>query len=164
MTGKWIFVILAAALLVVVGCVGCIGGSSVSSSGGSSGQAKPLPELVARSQTPIPDLPVPIGFKLDEGKSRDFAAAGARYIDHVYRGWSDKFSVARFYKRQMPPARWVLVICLFVQGDIMLDFEKETERCRVIVTRHGLIKPTRVKLQLWTSGQIQTAGVVPKKK
>ena len=98
------------------------------------------------------------GTQVDEGRSRDFAAAGARYVDHVYKGGADKFSTARFYKRQMPVRRWILVTSLFVQGDVMLDFEKETERCRVVITKSGLFRRTRINVQLWTSGQIQTAA------
>jgi hypothetical protein len=114
------------------------------------------PELAAQARPPILDLPVPVGFSMDERRSRDFAAAGARYVDHVYKGRSDKFAVGRFYKRNMPRSRWVLVTDMFVQGDIMLDFEKQTERCRIIVAKGDPIHTVHVKAQLWTTGRIQT--------
>ena len=98
---------------------------------------------------------MPFGFKLDEGRSRNFAAAGARYVDHFYHGSADKFAVGRFYKRHMPVSRWVLVTDRFVQGDIMLDFEKETERCQIIVSEGGLIASTHIKVQVWTFGRIE---------
>jgi hypothetical protein len=113
--------------------------------------------MVALSNPPIPDLPIPLGFDLDESHSRSFSAAGARYIDHVYKGREDRFAVARFYKRQMPVNRWTLVTDMYIQGDIMLDFEKESERCRVIVTKGSLWHPTYIKVQLWTSGRIEAA-------
>ena len=151
---------LTVALLLVA--AGCQQNNTVDASNGAPREVQSVPELVAQSRPPIPDLPVPIGFKLKESKSRDFAAAGARYVDHVYRGGGDRFAVARFYKRQMPIARWTLVTSLFVQGDLMLDFEKETERCRVVISKGGLFHRTEVKVQLWTSGQIQTASAQQK--
>ena len=114
----------------------------------------PIPEMVAMQRPPIEDLPVPIGFYLDEGKSRNFTAAGARYIDHAYSGRADKFAVGRFYKRQMPIRRWTLVTDMFVQGDIMLDFEKDTERCRIRISDGGFFGSTKVKMAVWTSGRI----------
>ena len=130
----------------------------VEASGGGYRQVPPPIELVAQGRPPISDLPVPVGFNLDESRSRNFAAAGARYVDHVYRGGADKFAVARFYKRQMPISRWVLVTDMFVQGDIMLDFEKETQRCRIIVAEGSMFHSCHVKVQLWTTGRIQVPG------
>jgi len=131
--------------------------SSSNAGGVSAGGSKvvgPVPELVAMRRPPISDLPVPIGFDLEENKSRNFAAAGARYIDHVYTGRADKFAVGRFYKRQMPISRWTLVTDMFVQGDIMLDFEKDNERCRISVSTGGFLGSTRIKMVVWTSGRI----------
>ena len=142
--------LLAAALAGLAGCSGS-GESGGMSSGGSAG---PIPEVVAMNRPPIADMPVPIGFGLNEGKSRNFSAAGARYVDHVYKGSADKFAVGRFYKRQMPINRWTLVTDMFVQGDIMLDFEKDTERCRITVT-DGSFGSTVVTVAMWTSGRIR---------
>lgn len=148
----WCAAVLACGLFVV----GCNNQQTVDASSGAPQQVEPVYELVAASRPPIPDLPIPVGCKLDEAKSRSFAAAGARYVDHVYNCDDGKFAVARFYKRQMPIHRWALVTDMFVQGDIMMDFEKDVERCRVIVTDGNLFNPTIVKVQLWTSGRIQT--------
>jgi len=150
--------ILAAALLVV----GCNNTQTVDRSSGAPRRVEASTLLIAQSRPPIPDLPIPVGFSLNEGKSRSFAAAGARYVDHVYDGSDNKFAVARFYKRQMPINRWTLVTDMFVQGDIMLDFEKELERCRIIIADGGMFNPTVIKVQLWTSGRIQPPpGTVP---
>lgn len=111
-------------------------------------------ELIARAYPWIPDVPVPIGFDLDESRSRDFMAAGARYVDHLYKGRADKWAVARFYKRQMPIHRWTFVTDIFAQGDIRLDFEKETERCQVVISKGSWWHPTYIKVQLWTTGRI----------
>jgi hypothetical protein len=143
--------LLLALSAVLAGC----GGSSESVGASTDGPSAvgPIPELVAMRRPPIEDLPVPIGYYLEDG-SRDFAAAGARYIDHVFKGRADKFAVGRFYKRQMPISRWTLVTSMFVEGDIILDFEKDTERCRVTVSDIGLFGSTRLKMAVWTSGRI----------
>jgi len=143
----------AAALCVAP--VGCNNSDQqVGFSPGGSGNAGPRPELVAMARPPISDLPIPVGFDLKEGKSRNFSAAGARYVDHVYKGSADKFAVGRFYKRQMPINRWTLVTDMFVQGDILLDFEKDTERCRVTVT-DGSFRSTEIQVAMWTSGRVR---------
>lgn len=144
--------LLAATLSALAGC--SESGSSSSAGLGGSTTMGPVPEVVAMGRPPIADMPVPIGFSLNEGKSRNFSAAGARYVDHVYKGSADKFAVGRFYKSQMPINRWALVTDMFVQGDIMLDFEKDTERCRVTIT-DGNWGSTVVKVAMWTSGRIR---------
>jgi len=136
--------------------------NTVDTSGGAYREVSTPVQLVAQARPPILDLPVPIGFRLDETRSRNFAAAGARYVDHLYRGSGDKFAVARFYKRHMPISRWVLVTDMFVQGDIMLDFEKESERCRIIISQGGLFNNCTIKVQLWTTGRIPTAQGIKK--
>jgi len=144
--------ILGVALLAL----GCNNAMTVDASSGAPRQVQPVAELVAQGRPPIPDLPLPIGFKLDEGKSRDYALSGARFVDHTYKGSANKLAVKRFYERQMPINRWVLTTAMFVRGDVILDFEKQTERCRIIVTDGSLFNPTRIKVQLWTSGRIET--------
>ena len=145
--------LLLALSAALAGCGGSSGPAGVATDGPSA--VGPIPELVAMRRPPIEDLPVPIGFYLEEGKSRNFSAAGARYIDHAMKGRADKFAVGRFYKRQMPISRWTLVTDMFVQGDIVLDFEKDTERCRINVSEGGgLFGSTRVKIAVWTSGRI----------
>ncbi len=137
---------------LMIGCGDSSGTGGVSA--GGSGDVGPLPELVAMRRPPIADLPVPIGFDLKESKSRNFSAAGARYIDHAYGGRADKFAVGRFYKRQMPISRWTLVTDMFVQGDIMIDFEKDSERCRISISDGGFFGSTRIQMAVWTSGRI----------
>jgi len=142
-------------LAAVFLAAGCNNTQTVDASTGAPRRVEASSLLIAQSRPPIPDLPMPVGFSLNQGKSRSFAAAGARYVDHVYDGSDNKFAVARFYKRQMPVNRWALVTDMFVQGDIMLDFEKEIERCRIIIADGGMFNPTVIKVQLWTSGRIQ---------
>jgi hypothetical protein len=46
---------------------------------------------------------------------------------------------------------------MFVQGENIMDFEKDTERCRIVVTDGNWLHPTTIKVQLWTSGRIEPA-------
>jgi len=132
------------------------------SAGGQDKKLQQKPGLYPQTKPPIPDVPLPMGFSMDEGRSRSFAAAGARYIDHVYKGRADKFELARFYKEYMPKNRWTLVTDMFVRGDVVMDFEKQTERCRVVVSGGGFLRHTYINVQLWTSGRIPTQAAQKK--
>jgi hypothetical protein len=146
MIGRMLIAGVAVASVTLLG--GCEKPQTVDSAGGGYREVSAPTGLVAKARPSIADVPEPIGFKLDERRSRYFAAAGARYVDHLYKGRGDKYAVGRFYKRQMPISRWTLVTDRFVQGGIVLDFEKETERCVVQI----------IKVQLWTSGRIEGPG------
>lgn len=151
--------ILALSALALVMACGCNNDAQmIDASSGAPRQVQPAVELVAKSSAPIADLPVPLGFSLDENNSRDYALAGARLVDHVYRGRPNKLAVKRFYERQMPVNRWTLTTSMFVRGDVMLDFEKETERCRILVNEGNLFYPTYIRIQLWTSGRVTNPG------
>jgi len=54
----------------------------------------------------------------------------------------------------MPINRWTLMKDMFVQGDIILEFEKESERCQLIIAKGGMFDKSEIKIQLWTSGRI----------
>ena len=158
---KWTAgILIAAGLLWSAGCGGG-DGRTIDASSGAPRQIAPMADLVARARPPIPDLPVPIGFKLDESESLDYALAGARFVNHKYKGKPDKFTVKRFYERQMPINRWTLTTAMFAGGEIMMDFEKETERCRVSISSRSLLnlfRRTHIYVRLWTSGPIQGTG------
>ena len=147
-------------LLTAAGAVwmsGCNGNpQQMDSTAGSSRTPAPPRQLMALERPWIPDLPVPMGFKIDESRSRHFSGGAARYVDHLYKGGADKFDVARFYLQQMPIQRWVLVTEMFVQGDVSMDFKKESESCRVVVSDGGLWHSTYVKVTLWTTGRIES--------
>ncbi len=144
-------IVCAIAVVLLIGCD--FSPKRFETSGESSQQAPLNLDLKPQRQPPIPDFPVPVGFRLDEKNSRDYALAAARLVDHAYKGKEDKLSVKKFYERQMPINRWTLTTAMFVQGDVMLDFEKENERCRVSIT--GGNYNTEIKVRLWTSAPLQ---------
>jgi hypothetical protein len=157
MISRYVMGFLAAALGASGGCDGSrtvidtsTGAPRLVSSGAS-------PELVAQDRPPIADVPIPTGFSLNERLSHNFSAAGLRNVEHMYDGSSDRFAVGRFFIRQMPIARWVLVSDLYAEGVRTLEFEKEGrgERCHVIIEKGPWFVSTRVTVRLWTSGRIQ---------
>ena len=151
---RWICIVTALALFA-----GCQNSPmAVDASSGAPRQAPPVTELVATSRPPIADMPVPIGFKIDEDKSRDYAPGGGRFVDHTYQGGARKLAVKRFYQRQMPVSRWTLTMAKYVRGEISLDYEKEAERCRITISDGGLFHKTSIRLEVWTSGRLQTPG------
>ena len=151
MYGRRVVGMLLAAMAVAV--LGCNNEKKAESSGESSSVSPPV-ELVAMARPPIPDIPVPIGFDLDQGRSRNLAAAGIRWVDHLYKGRADKFAVARFYRKEMPQSRWTLVTEMFTRGNLTLDFERQSDRCHVTLSDGNLIHPTYIHVELWTAGRV----------
>lgn len=157
MTGRHIWRLVLVAVAALAG--GCINGvQTVDNTGNAPRQVGVRRALVVKQGSPMRDLPVPVGFKLDERRSRHFRGGSARYVDHVYKGGADKFAVARFYMMQMPVQRWVLVTDMFVQGQVTMDFRKESESCRVTVSGGGALSSTQIRVTLWTSGRIRSPG------
>jgi len=150
MPKKTAFLTLLALPCVLAGCALFDGGSN------------PGLELAAQANPPVFDLPVPKGFKLDEGNSRSFDSGAARFVDHVYLGSASKFAVARFYKKVMVSKGWIFVNETFSLGKLSLRFEKPGERCWVFITPGSWLHPTKLELQLWTSELINRPTTDPK--
>lgn len=141
--------VIASGLLA--GCNGSLGAGDNGQDELSQGELV----LMAESDTPIRDVPVPIFFKLDERKSRHYAAGNARYVDHYYRGRADKYAVVTFYRLQMARSRWVPVSDRGSGGVLTLDFDKGSERCVIRISdKFDLFRPTEVHLQMWTTGRL----------
>ena len=153
---------LLAAGLTLAGCSGFPGGSGdQSSDGADNGQPKAIAPtggsgLVAQSEPPVADLPVPLGFKLDESRSRNYESAGVRFIDHTYRGDNaKKDAVAQFYRRQMSNKNWNLRGSQMVRGTVLLRYEKGDELCDVRIRSE---KPTLGGRYVEVTINVQTVG------
>ena len=116
-----------------------------------SGASNPGVELAAVGKPPVADLPVPMGFELDEANSRSNDSGVARFVDHLYRGSASKFAVSRFYKKAMVARKWRFISETFSLGDQNLRFERPGEKCSVFISSGSWLHPTKLKLQLWTS-------------
>jgi len=155
MKTRWSLVLCAAAMVCLCGCRK---EQTIDTSSGAPREVRPAGMLVAQAHPYVADIPVPLGFELEEKRSRNYDIATARLVDHVYKGDADKFSVKRFYEEQMPINRWTLVTSMFVTGEVAMDFEKDSERCRVVVTEEGLFNNTVIRVTLVTVGQVPTRG------
>ena len=145
MPGKWILCLAAAVTAFAPGC-GWFDKSG--DEGPSAGQAnEPLP--VPQARPPIADVPMPIGFDLDEGKSRNYAVSGIRWVDHSYKGRGDKFRMKRFFEHYMQTYRWTMTSFIFAQGRMVLDFEKDPERCRITISGGGWWSACVVAVHIW---------------
>ena len=153
---------MAAVVAAVLLC-GCGNSNTqvIDASSGAPRAVAPTQDLVGTARPPIPDLPIPIGFSLDEGRSRNYTIGSGRIVDHVYRGKGDKVAVKQFYERQMGIQRWSLVSAMFVTGDIALDFEKDNERCHIVIKDAGswLSSKVEVGVTITTSARLQTPSV-----
>ena len=117
---------------VIIGISGC-----------QFGQSGPM---TAQSRSPIPDVPLPTGFKMKELRSRSMTSGSSRFVDHLYYGKADRVTVADFFEKQMPVNGWVALANNFVQGRSALDFTKSGESCRITVYKGGKLRSTYVEI------------------
>lgn len=144
---------LATVALFIAGCSGSSTTNS-GSTGDSNGSLASAAGLVPQSRPPIPDIPVPVGFKMAESISRDYESAGARYVDHTYEGYADKQLVDRFYATQMPLKDWTMRGRQMVRGEYILRFEKGTEFAEVRINSESTFTGTRTTINV----NVQTLG------
>jgi len=64
------------------------------------------PGIIPREDSPIPDLPMPIGFVVLADQSRVEIVGDQRYVLHVYQGQSPFAEVLRFYRQQTARNDW----------------------------------------------------------
>lgn len=156
---KW-----TSAVLMMVGfvLVGCQSGGTIDTGSGAPREVASPSELIAQSRPPVPDVPLPIKFTFEDTKSRSYAVAGIRIIDHSYvdRSWfnkADKWAVGRFYKRQMLVNRWTLESDQMVRGTICLQFNKDKEHCKITITDNDspVMSPTRVAVEVMPLGKVE---------
>jgi len=145
------------ALLALTGCEK-LGIGSSSSDASAPPAREPLP--VPMVEPPIPDVPVPVGFKLDNPESRNYGFEGARIIDHVYTGNEDKFALKRFYEHYMASSyRWTQTMDRSPEGGVIqLGFQKGPEDCTVTITEGGFLKATKISIFVRPNRPLQVQG------
>jgi hypothetical protein len=153
MERKWISTVL---LLAAAGLVGCNSGSTIDTGAGAPREVSAPSELVAQSRPPVPDLPVPLGFTLDQDNSRSFAGAGSRWVIHQYHGRANKWAIGRFYRRQMPINRWTLETDRMIQGTIFLDFSKGNERAVLMIRDRTWPWSEEIRVEVYSVGKVES--------
>jgi hypothetical protein len=100
------------------------------------------PVVTTTDQTPVATpvehpllkgIPIPIGFKIVQEKSRVRHRGSMRDAQCEFQGTLIPSEVVRFYEQYMPAAHFKLGPKIFVDGDYTLRFESSTEECNVIV-------------------------------
>jgi len=136
---------LASALLCTAALAGCQTGASGQASSPTDADNPDDPSvrlkageggtLVPKSEPQVEDLPVPIGFKLDEDASRAYNADQSRLIDHIYRGPATKREVEQFYQYNMPLHGWRFRGSQQIGQELTLRYEKNNQWCDVELRR-----------------------------
>ena len=95
------------------------------------------------------DLPVPQDFEYVAADSFSAQGTGFRVGEFVYKGDADAFELIRFYRSQMPANGWEETRNLDIGSRAILFFQKEDERCTVIIRRSAMLRSSLVKISLW---------------
>lgn len=102
------------------------------------------PGLVADPESPIPDMPKPVGFKpLPARCFVDVSASGARQVEHVYQGLADLTDVSDFYNQNLWRFGWVQESSMS-SADVSapaaaLRYTKGPERLTILASGENLI-------------------------
>ncbi len=128
--------VLTLALLGVVGCNDTPALFYQSSDGRSL--SKPAgDELVADPQSPIPDVPKPVGFLFIESRSNSQSTPTQRRVTHVYEGLASRAQAADYYRKALPGKGWIASQDTMDKNTSVLNFTKGNEGLQVRVSESG---------------------------
>jgi len=95
--------------------------------------------LVASDESPIPDVPMPIGFKPVVSKSSSSFDGNVRTVNHVYQGRARHADAVAFYRNILPIYDWEFVSRSDqTDGSTIQYFTKGRESLEVF-TRQGTL-------------------------
>ena len=100
----------------------------------------------SKSKAWVADVPIPSDFSLVLDRSRHWSDGQLRWVDHLYSGDGSAQALLSFYRKQMPMQRWVLQNHELMQGEAILNFFKDQERCRIVIRGGGNLQKTYVKV------------------
>ncbi len=123
-------------MIVAVG--GCAAPRAVSADGSLKASARPYDV----------DIPLPVGFRIVDRSSEEWASGPIRFVRHQYFGRGDRFAVRRFYRRQMPLIRWTAVEESQLDGRIAMRFRRGDETCRVIIDSRRSWLSQRIRIEV----------------
>jgi len=120
--------------------------------------------LVADPRSPIPDVPMPVGFVPVPSKCRAGATSTARNVVHVYEGRATMRDAVTFYRSQPPQHDWQFLGEQAMGSEVMMWYERGPERLSVQLSRSGgTVRATVGIADGWASfpGAVPGAGTVP---
>ncbi|MEX0885429.1 MAG: hypothetical protein WD009_03220 [Phycisphaeraceae bacterium] len=138
-------------LVGVVGLVvGCDGGGPPRLLYTDDGQYLPpqvSPGLVAQPESPIPDVPVPVGFRLLQDRGHVDVSGGGRSVHHVYQGRGRQPDAVTFFRQNLPRRGWERTRRPFEEedGSITLAYTNGQENLQIHVQQ----RYQRLTLTMW---------------
>jgi len=97
------------------------------------------PGLVADPESPIPDLPRPIGFvEVPKLCSASVGPDGVRTVQHFYQGRGPVAEIQLFYKYQLRDFGWTVSNVGYTdEGELVITGQKGPESLRIRAVRSG---------------------------
>lgn len=96
----------------------------------------PASGLVALVRSPIPDVPMPVGFVAVAARSNSTVNAdGTRVVNHTYQGRATVADAVRFYRQQLPINQWQYVREQFDGTMTRMQFVKGPEELLVEIAQ-----------------------------
>ncbi len=128
---------------LLAGCSGSVPFSEdwqyLSSNGGAPG-------VVSRPDSPIADVPVPIGFSPLVEQSRAEVQGNVRVVKHVYQGRAKVQDVVDLYRRSLPLSGWTFTNEGNESDEYVLYYTKGPEALRVATRKKGLVVTITVNI------------------
>lgn len=122
--------------------------------------AQPANGLVVDPESPIPDVPRPVGFVLVESRSRSYLEGGSRFIEHYYQGRAVYSEALSFYRRQPVAFHWVFQGERNDRGTFYLAYTKGRERLDIVVS-HPRVTTVMVRVQSRNTARAGTPAAPP---
>ena len=94
-------------------------------------------ELVADPQSPIPDVPKPVGFLFIESRSNSQSSPTQRRVTHVYEGLATRAQAADYYRKTLLGKGWIASQDTMDASTSVLNFTKGNEGLQVRVSESG---------------------------
>jgi len=122
-----------------------------------------LQGVVGLMDSPIPDVPVPIGFVpiLDDSDAR--LEGNVRVIQHVYQGRATINDVIEFYRRGLPLHDWKYVSEGQRGDEYLMAYTKGVESLRVAVRKRGMVLTLQINMgpsQPRSSGKVVKPNLI----
>jgi len=116
------------------------------------------PGLVAMRNSPIPDVPMPIGFVALPSESYAMVEGVVRRVKHVYQGRAEVKTVAEFYQSNCRLKRWKSLDKRISNSIARLTFEKGAEKLWINIDKNWSVVTVTITID---DRRLDTAGPPP---
>ena len=104
--------------------------------------------LVANPRSPLPDVPVPVGFELIDSKSTGrINPGGTRQVHHVYQGLADFTAAVEYYRHVLAANHWQSISQDADGKDTVLGYQSTRETLVVRLSKPGRIMTVTVTIR-----------------